>query len=143
MGNSNIENSGVEDSYSYKKQDGSFSKVGKWGDDWVTPQVGASINAAVKRANITIQVNDGSAYNPSYNLGHASHSSGVDIDIQYITTNGNGSNNVNILTNADKLLNTNFVNELKLAGFAEFLTNGTISGTKFHKDHENHFHIGL
>jgi hypothetical protein len=144
MGNDNIlNNSQSEDSYSYTKKDGTKSSKGKHGDDWADPGFAAAINYAVKTTGVTIVVNDVSAYNPTTNLGHASHRGGVDADIRYITTDGAGSINTSNLTPASIQLNVKFVKALKSAGFKEFLTDGSIPGTKKLPNHSDHMHFGF
>jgi hypothetical protein len=143
MGNDNIvNNTANEDSYSYRQLDGTMSEEGKHGDDWATPEVAAAVNYAVKSTGVTIVVNDASAYNPATNLGHKSHKTGEDIDIRYITANGYGSTNSRTLSAANKALNASFVKALKASGFKDFLTDGSIKGTKKHSNHTNHMHFG-
>src|SRR5690606_10057312 len=116
MGNEHIENYGNEDSYSYTKKDGTTSEVGQHGDDWVTPSVGAAFNATVNEfaeangGNVTVRVNDASAFNPAKDLGHSTHFTGESIDMPFMTTGGGSSNNISNLSAADKTLNGNFVN---------------------------------
>ncbi|HHT52761.1 MAG TPA: RHS repeat-associated core domain-containing protein, partial [Bacteroidales bacterium] len=142
MGNPGIINNDErEDSYSYLQKDGTMSPKAKHGDDWADPVVAAAFNYAVKQSGVTVVVNDASAYNPSYNLGHKTHKMGRDIDYKYITSNGVGSTNCFGLTKSDILLNKNFVKQLKLAGFIT-ISCGRIPGTITDSSgiHDNHMH---
>jgi len=150
MGNEHIENYGSEDTYVYNDSQGNAVAAGQHGDDWVTPSTGASFNAAVKafvsepgNENVIVKVNDGSAFNPSVNLGHQTHSAGKSIDMPFLTESGASSNNINNLSSGDKTLNGNFVTKLKAAGLnINYSDSGTIPGTTHSAGHKDHLHTG-
>lgn len=150
MGNEHIANYGSEDTYSYTDSDGNQVAADQHGDDWVTPSVGAAFNAAVNEfaqsegGNITINVNDASAFNPAKDLGHKTHFTGESVDLPFLTTSGTPSNNISNLSQADKNLNGRFVGTLKGAGFTKnYSDGGIISNTRHAAGHKNHLHVGV
>jgi RHS repeat-associated protein len=150
MGNEHIENHGNEDTYSYTDKQGNTVAAGQHGDDWVTPSVGAAFNAAVNEfvsqpgnSDKVVKVNDASAFNPAYNLGHSTHFSGESIDAPFIKTNGTHSNDISNLSQADKNLTGNFVGILQGKGFTKnYSDQGSIPNTTHSKNHKDHFHVG-
>lgn len=149
MGNENIVNNTTsEDSYSYTKKDGTASSTGKHGDDWVKPSTAAAFNAAVNafakgegNSNSKIVVNDGSAFNPDFNLGHTTHSTGKSIDYRFVNGTSSGSTNINNLSSDQVQQNARLVNVLRSAGFPiNYSQNGTIPGTTHKSGHHNHAH---
>jgi RHS repeat-associated protein len=150
MGNEHIANYGSEDTYSYTDSEGNAVASGQHGDDWVTPEVGSAFNAAVNdlaseagNENIVVNVNDASAFNPTVNLGHATHFEGKSIDMPFLTTGGAPSNNINSLTAGDTALNGNLVGKLQGSGFTKnYSNNGTIPGTTHAAGHKDHLHVG-
>ncbi len=150
MGNENIGNYGTEDTYSYTDKKGKVVAAGQHGDDWVTPEVGSAFNAAVNEfvsqpgnSGKIVMVNDGSAFNPVHDLGHATHFEGKSIDGPFIKTNGTHSNDISNLTQADKNLTGNFVGILKGKGFnLNYSDQGQIPNTVHSKKHKDHFHVG-
>ncbi len=150
MGNDHIGNYGNEDNYSYTDSEGNTVAAGKHGDDWVTPEVGAAFNAAVNEfvaqegnSNLVVKVNDASAFNPAYDLGHSTHFEGKSIDAPFIKTNGTHSNDISSLSEGDKNLTGNFVGILQGKGFTKnYSDNGSIPNTVHSKKHKDHFHVG-
>jgi RHS repeat-associated protein len=151
MGNPNIlNNSNTEDSYSYTDSNGNRVSSGQHGDDWVSPSTGAAFMDAVNSmaadwgGAIEVIVNDGSAYNPSYNLGHASsggHSNGSAVDFRFLTILSGGSNNLNGLSSPNQYMTESFVQKLSSRGFGKHYTDkGTIKGTTHASGHADHVH---
>jgi RHS repeat-associated protein len=149
MGNNHIvNNSDVEDTYSYTDVGRNTVADGRHGDDWVTPSTAAAYNSTVNdfasqegNANFKVVVNDGSAFDPLHNLGHDTHYTGEAIDQKFITANGAGSNNINTLSLSNKTLNGQFVTALKSHGFSiNYSDQGTIPGTVHSNGHDNHLH---
>ncbi len=145
-----INNSTREDSYSYVKKDGTLSKKGKHGDDWIKPEKAKAFSNAVYKLikqypNQTILLNDCSAYNPKRNLGHSSkgaHSKGEGFDCRFLTVDGKGSNDISTLTQKDIKINAEFIRLLKATGeFSLFFTDkGKIPGSTHADDHKDHIH---
>jgi hypothetical protein len=150
MGNEHIENYGSEDTYSYTDKGGNTVASGQHGDDWVTPSVGAAFNAAVNEfvsqsgnENITVKVNDASAFNPAKDLGHKTHFSGKSIDMPFIKSDGSSSNSISSLTGADKTKTGDFVKILSGKGFSNnYSDNGSIPNTTHAAGHKDHLHVG-
>ncbi len=150
LGNPYIINSGVEDSYSYTKKDGSTSAFGKHGDDWMLPEKAQAFSKAVydlvKGYPLQkIYLGDCSAYNPNKNLGHSAtgaHSSGNAFDCRFLKSDGSGSNNINNLTVDEIKINGRFIEILKATGhFSTFYTdNGKIPGSVHSSGHADHIH---
>ena len=150
LGNPNIINSGIEDSYSYTKKDGTTSEVGKHGDDWMLPEKAQAFSKAVydivKEYPLQkIYLGDCSAYNPNKNLGHSAtgaHSSGNAFDCRFLKSDGSGSNDINNLTEDEIKLNGRFIEILKSTGhFSTFYTdNGKIPGSVHSSGHADHIH---
>lgn len=150
IGNPYIINYGVEDSYSYRKKDGTMSPRGKHGDDWIKPEKAKAFSDAVYKLvkeypNQKIYLNDCSAYNPSFNLGHSAnggHSRGEAFDCKFLTVNGAGTNNVHSLTKEDIKINARFIEILKETGkFSQFYTDrGIIPGSQHASGHADHLH---
>jgi hypothetical protein len=153
MGNEYIvNNEGSEDTYSYTDINGNLVPDGQHGDDWVTPSVGASFNAAVNdfaevvensnlNAQVSIIVNDASAFNPSVDLGHQTHFNGEAIDYRFLTTDGAGSNNYSTLSVNDFSMNMGFVEKLTRRGFqTHYSESGIIFGSVHRNNHTNHLH---
>jgi RHS repeat-associated protein len=150
MGNENIENYGSEDTYSYTNSEGNTVAAGQHGDDWVTPEVGTAFNAAVNEfvaqegnENVTVKVNDASAFNPAKDLGHKTHFTGKSIDMPFIKADGSSSNNISNLTQADKTKTGNLVKILSDKGFSKnYSDNGVIPNTTHVAGHKDHLHVG-
>lgn len=150
IGNPYIINYGLEDSYSYKKKDGSMSIVAKHGDDWIKPEKAKAFSESVYKLvkefpNQKIHLNDCSAYNPAFNLGHSAnggHSRGEAFDCKFLTVNGNGTNHINSLTTEDIKINARFIEILKDTGyFSQFYADGgKIPGTRHASGHADHLH---
>lgn len=150
LGNPYIINYGTEDSYSYKKKDGSMSPIGQHGDDWMKPEKAKAFSDAVynlvkEYPNQKIHLNDCSAYNPAYNLGHSAnggHSRGDAFDCKFLTVNGSGTNSISNLTSEDIKINARFVEILKETGhFSKFYTDGgKIPGSSHASGHKDHLH---
>ncbi|GJM52632.1 hypothetical protein [Capnocytophaga catalasegens] len=151
IGNPYIINYGTEDTYSYIKKDGSKSVSAKHGDDWIKPEKASAISDAVYNLvkefpNQKLHINDCSAYNPSYNLGHSktgAHSRGEAFDCKFFTVNGEGTNDINSLTVEDIKINSRFIELLKeTKQFTVFYAdNGKIPGTKHASNHKDHLHV--
>jgi hypothetical protein len=150
MGNPYIINYGIEDNYSYTDKKGNLVAEGQHGDDWVTPRVGASFYGAIMKTventgntNLKWHVNDASAFNPSFNLGHETHFTGKSIDFKYLTVDGAGSNDYSKLAQNDIAYNNYFIALLKTYGTRNHYShNKIISGTKHASKHKDHLHIG-
>jgi len=153
MGSSNIiNNENAEDTYSYIDSEGNTVAAGKHGDDWVTPETAAAFLGAVNDmveewgGLIEVVVNDGSAYNPKKNLGHASrgdHSRGEGADLRFLTIRSGGGNNIDNLTWSGKVMSESFVEKLRNHGFdRNFVDKGKIKGTTHAKGHKDHIHTG-
>ncbi|MFM7855221.1 MAG: RHS repeat-associated core domain-containing protein [Flammeovirgaceae bacterium] len=150
MGNDHIANYGSEDNYSYTDSQGNTVAAGQHGDDWVTPGVGAAFNAAVNEfvaqegnGNITVNVNDASAFNPAKDLGHKTHFSGKSIDMPFIKSDGSSSNSISSLTQADKTKTGDFVKILSDKGFSKnYSDSGAIPNTTHVAGHKDHLHVG-
>jgi len=150
LGNPYIINYGLEDTYIYTKKDGSKSTNAKHGDDWMKPEKANALSNAVynlvkEYPNQKIHLNDCSAYNPAYDLGHSvtgAHSRGEAFDCKFLTTNGNGSNNIHGLTQEDIKINARFIVLLKQTScFSTFYTdNGKIPGSTHSSGHVDHLH---
>jgi muramidase (phage lysozyme) len=150
LGNPYIVNSGIEDSYSYTKKDGTSSPVGKHGDDWMLPKKAKAFSDAVYKLVKEyplqkIYLGDCSAYNPSKNLGHSAtgaHSNGNAFDCKFLKTDGSGSNDISNLTADEIKLSGRFITILKESGlFTSFYTdNGKIPGSVHSADHKDHIH---
>ncbi|KAF2517737.1 lysozyme family protein [Flavobacterium foetidum] len=150
LGNVNIINSGIEDSYSYIQKDGTSSSVGKHGDDWMLPEKAKAFSEAVDKLvqeypKQKIYLGDCSAYNPSKNLGHSAkgaHSNGNAFDCRFLKSDGSGSNDINSLSDEEIKLNARFIAILKESGlFTTFYTaNGKIPGSVHAADHADHLH---
>ena len=88
-------------------------------------------------------MNDGSAFNPSVNLGHTTHYEGKSVDMPFIKTDGTHSNNISNLTQADKNLTGNFAGILQGKGFTNnYSDQGKIPNTVHSSNHKDHFHVG-
>lgn len=150
LGNPYIINSGIEDSYSYTKKDGTTSPVGQHGDDWMLPEKAQAFSDAVYKLvaeypSQKIYLGDCSAYNPSKNLGHSAtgaHSNGNAFDCRFLKSDGSGSNDINNLTDDEVKLNGRFIEILKESGlFSTFYTdNGKIPGSVHSSGHADHIH---
>jgi|GEM_PF-597382 len=150
LGNPYIVNHDNEDTYIYEKLDGTNSNNAKHGDDWMKPDKANALSNAIynlvnEYPNQKIVLNDCSAYNPSYNLGHAAngaHSKGEAFDCKFLTTNGNGINDISKLTADDIKINARFVEILKATGkFSTFYSdNGKIPGSTHVSGHKDHLH---
>ena len=150
LGNPHIINYGVEDNYSYRKKDGTMSARGTHGDDWMKPEKANAFSQAVndlvkEYPKQKIHLNDCSAFNPAYNLGHSAnggHSRGDAFDCKFLTVNGNGTNNIHNLTDADIAINARFIEILKATGhFSKFYSDGgKIPGSSHASGHADHLH---
>ena len=70
-------------------------EVGEHGDNWINPEVASAFynsiqgfRSSITGANITLHYGDISAYDPSINLGHQTHTQGRAIDLHYIGEDG-------------------------------------------------------
>lgn len=150
QGNPHIINSGIEDSYSYKKKDGTKSAKGQHGDDWILPEKAKAFSDAVynlvkEYPNQKVYVGDCSAYNPAFNLGHSAngaHSNGNAFDCRFLKADGSGSNDISSLSAADIKVTARFIELLKATGkFSTFYTDqGKIPGSVHSSGHADHLH---
>ena len=142
MGNPNIVNHPSEDTYSYTNQDGVVMPKGQYGDDWASPATAAAFNYAVKTSGVTVVVNDASAYDGVTNLGHKTHRNGTAIDLRYVTADGKGCNNYQLLTPDQVALNNKFIQCLQNAGFTRSISGGQLKTTHHDpKIHSDHLHV--
>lgn len=150
QGNANIINHGIEDIYSYQDINGNTVPAGQHGDDWITPEKAAAFITAVENLiaeypEQNIHLNDCSAYNPNHNLGHSAtgaHSRGEGFDSKFLTEDGNGSNVISSLSQADIAINARFITLLRATGqFSTFYSdNGLIPGSTHASGHADHLH---
>jgi RHS repeat-associated protein len=122
---------------------------GQWGDNWVNPETGASLYNTIQQFHkqepgITIHYGDISAYKPSIDLGHDTHTQGNAIDIRYIDPSGNELQGDNSYSKADVCTINCFMSKAESNGFSNNYSYGrrfTHAGQTNNSVHKNHFHI--
>jgi hypothetical protein len=123
---------------------------GQWGDNWINPSTGASLYNTIQQFNrkepgVMVHYGDISAYDPSINLGHRTHTQGNAIDIHYMGASGQELTGNKAYSKADICITDCFMSKAEANGFSKNYTYGsrfTHSGDNNHSVHKNHLHIG-
>ena len=123
---------------------------GQWGDNWINPSTGASLYNTIQQFNrkepgVMVHYGDISAYDPSINLGHRTHTQGNSIDIHYMGASGQELTGNKAYSKADICITDCFMSKAEANGFSKNYTYGsrfTHSGDNNHSVHKNHLHIG-
>ncbi len=122
---------------------------GQWGDNWANPGTAASLYNTIQQFNkqepgVIVHYGDISAYDPSINLRHQTHTQGNAIDIHYMGAGGQELSGNYAYSNADVRLTNSFMRKAESNGFVNNYSYGNRfihRGNNNHKIHKNHFHI--
>jgi RHS repeat-associated protein len=120
------------------------------GDNWAHPRTAASFFNLIQEwtnvePGITLHYGDISAYDPSINLGHQTHTQGRAIDIHYFTETGGELEGNQSYLNGDVCAVSSFMTLSSQYGFTSNYSYGNRynhEGNTNHSAHDDHFHIG-